>query len=142
MLSPERGSADISGEALFVKPFTSSDPWMNVLLPRPDIGGTLNFAGKTSEAYAGVAWDYNVTDKVFVEGAFGGSVNDGHTGKVIPEGFNAMGCNWSFREFGSLGYRLTPNWSVMATIEHMSNAGFCDENRGLTNAGARIGYAF
>ena len=40
------------------------------------------------------------------------------------------------------GYRLTPNWNVLATVEHMSNAGFCDENRGLTNAGARIGYAF
>jgi hypothetical protein len=30
----------------------------------------------------------------------------------------------------------------MATVEHMSNAGFCDQNRGLTNVGGRIGYAF
>ena len=57
-------------------------------------------------------------------------------------GRNAMGCNWSFRESGSLGYRLTPAWSVMGTVEHMSNAGFCDENRGLTNAGVRVGYTF
>jgi lipid A 3-O-deacylase len=141
-LSPEGGSADLSGEALFVKPFTSSDPLWNALLPRPDIGGTLNFAGKTNEAYAGVAWDYDVTNRVFVEGAFGGSVNDGKTGKHVPTGFNAMGCNESFRESGSLGYRLTQNWSVMGTVEHMSNAGLCDGNRGLTNFGARVGYAF
>lgn len=140
--SPERGSVDLSGEALFVKPFTSPDPLWNALLPRPDVGGTLNFAGKTSEAYAGLAWDYDVTSRVFVEGAFGGSVNDGHVGKIIPRGYNDMGCNESFRESASLGYRLTQNWSVMTTVEHMSNAGFCPENRGLTNVGARIGYAF
>ncbi|WP_081449527.1 acyloxyacyl hydrolase [Rhodomicrobium vannielii] len=30
----------------------------------------------------------------------------------------------------------------MATIDHMSNAGLCDTNRGLTNAGVRLGYKF
>jgi hypothetical protein len=30
----------------------------------------------------------------------------------------------------------------MATVEHMSNAGLCKQNRGLTNYGARIGYRF
>ena len=141
-LSPERGSADLSGEGLFDKPFTSPDPLWNALLPRPDIGFTASFAGKTSEAYAGVAWDYNITDRVFAEAGFGGSVNDGHAGNNVPAGYSAIGCNESFRESGSLGYRLTQNWSVMGTIEHMSNAGLCDRNRGLTNTGARIGYAF
>jgi hypothetical protein len=141
-LSPEAGSVDASGEVLFVKPFTSADPLWNALLPRPDVGGTANFAGKTSEAYAGVAWDYDVTQRVFVEGGFGGSVNDAHTGTVVPPGFNAMGCNASFRESASAGYRLTQNWSLMGTVEHMSNAGLCPPNRGLTNFGARIGYAF
>lgn len=141
-LSPEAGSVDLSGEVLFVKPFTSADPLWNALLPRPDIGGTANFAGKTSEAYAGLAWDYDVMQRVFVEGGFGGSVNDAHTGVNVPPGYNAMGCNELFREFASLGYRLTPNWSVMGTVEHMSNAGLCPPNRGLTNFGARVGYAF
>ena len=27
----------------------------------------------------------------------------------------------------------------MATVDHMSNANLCDENRGLTNVGFRIG---
>ena len=141
-LSPERGSVDISAEALFVIPFTSPDPLWNALLPRPDIGGTLNVAGKTSEAYAGAAWDYDVTSRLFAEGTFGGSVNDAHTGMHVQPGFNAMGCDASFRESASLGYRLTQNWSVMGTVEHMSNAGLCPPNRGLTNVGARVGYAF
>jgi lipid A 3-O-deacylase len=141
-LSPEAGSVDLSGEVLFVKPFTSQDPLWNALLPRPDIGGTANFAGKTSEAYAGLAWDYDVTSRVFVEGGFGGSVNDAPTGTNVPPGYNAMGCDASFRESASAGYRLTQNWSIMATVEHMSNAGLCPPNRGLTNFGARVGYAF
>lgn len=141
-LSPERGSVDLSGEVLFVKPFTSEDPLWNALIPRPDIGGTANFAGKTSEAYAGFAWDYDVTSRVFVEGGLGGSVNDARTGTVVPPGYNAMGCDASFRESASGGFRLTQNWSVMGTVEHMSNAGFCPPNRGLTNFGARVGYTF
>ena len=113
-LSPERGSADVSGEVLFAKPFTSSDPLWNALLPRPDIGCSANIGGKTSAAYAGVAWDYNITQRIFVEAGFGGSINNGHAGMNLPPGYSAMGCNELFRESGTLGYRLTQNWSVMA----------------------------
>jgi hypothetical protein len=47
-----------------------------------------------------------------------------------------------FRESASLGYRITSNVSVMGTVEHISNAGLCDQNRGLTNVGLRLGYRF
>ena len=30
----------------------------------------------------------------------------------------------------------------MATVEHLSNAGLCANNRGLTNVGLRVGYTF
>ena len=46
------------------------------------------------------------------------------------------------RGAASLGYRLTPTWSVMATVEHYSNAGLCAHNRGLTSFGLRMGYTF
>jgi len=140
--SPEKGSADLNGEILFAKPFSEpGSPW-DFLFPRPSIGATLNFAGKTSQAYAGLTWTYDITKSIFVEGSFGGSVNNGKTGSIVPPGHNAMGCNVSFRESGSVGYRFTANWSLMGTIEHMSNAGLCTQNRGLTNYGARIGYTF
>jgi hypothetical protein len=140
--SPEQGSADLSGEILFAKPFTAPGSVWDFLLPRPSIGATINFAGKTSQAFAGATWTYDVTRAIFVEAEFGGSVNNGKTGNIVPPGHNAMGCSVSFREAGSLGYRLNANWSIMATVEHMSNAGLCSQNRGLTNYGARIGYSF
>ncbi|MBW0002854.1 MAG: acyloxyacyl hydrolase [Hyphomicrobiales bacterium] len=140
--SPEQGSADLNGEILFAKPFSLPGSAWDFLLPRPSIGATINFAGKTSQAYAGLTWTYDITKAIFVEGSFGGSVNNGKTGNFVPPGHSALGCNVSFRESGSVGYRFTENWSLMATIEHMSNAGLCSQNRGLTNYGARIGYTF
>jgi lipid A 3-O-deacylase len=141
-LSPEKGSVDVNGEILFAKPFSMPGSNWDFLLPRPSIGATVNFAGKTSQAYAGLTWTYDITKSIFVEGSFGGSVNNGKTGSVVPPGHSAMGCSVSFRESASLGYRFNANWSLMGTIEHMSNSGFCTQNRGLTNYGARIGYTF
>jgi len=140
--SPERGSADLNGEVLFAKPATSANPILNALIPRPHVGATVDFAGKTSQAYAGATWTYDITNRIFAEATFGGSVNNGKTGNVVPPGFNKLGCNASFRESASLGYRFTEHWSVMGTVEHSSNAGLCAQNRGLTNVGRRIGYTF
>jgi hypothetical protein len=140
--SPEKGSADLAGEILFAKPFTAPNSAWDFLLPRPSFGATINFAGKTSQAFLGATWTYDVTNAIFVEAEFGGSVNNGKTGDVVPPGRNAMGCNVSFREAASLGYRFTANWNITATVEHMSNAGLCSQNRGLTNYGARLGYTF
>jgi hypothetical protein len=141
-VSPEGGSADLNAEVLFAKPATSPDPVWNALIPRPSVGTTINSGGKTSTAYAGVNWTYDITKQVFADASFGGSVNDGYTGNVVPNGFNKLGCHLLFRESASLGYRLTEHWSIMGTVEHNSNAGLCAQNRGLTNFGARLGYTF
>jgi hypothetical protein len=39
-----------------------------------------------------------------------------------------------------IGVDVTESISIMATVDHMSNADLCDENQGLTNAGVRVGY--
>lgn len=140
--SPEKGPTDLNAEVLFPKFATSPDWLWNVLIPRPHVGTTVNFVGKTSNVYAGVTWDVDLYRGVFLEGSFGGAVNDGKTGRDVPEGFNKMGCNDSFHENFSVGYHLTETVSVLATIEHFSNAGLCVENRGLTNYGGRLGFAF
>ncbi len=139
--SPEQGSVDINGEFLVRLPIqqTTVPDW---LIPRPHIGFTANTAGKTSHAYVGVSWTYDITQKIFVEASFGGAVHNGYTGNVPKRGENSLGCSPLFRESGSLGYRLTEHWSVMATVEHLSNAGICKQNRGLTNVGGRVGYSF
>lgn len=140
----EDGSANLTGEILFAKPFTASDLFTSYFIPRPHIGGSLNFDGRTSFAYAGLSWTIDITPNVFVEGSFGGAVHDGKAKKSFNpfDTHQSLGCSPLFRESGSVGVRLSTNWSVMATIEHLSNTGSCSDNRGLTNIGARVGYSF
>lgn len=142
--SAEKGSGNVNGEVLFGRPLTLADRFWNTFVPRPTAGFSLNTTGRTSYAYAGVTWTFDVTDRIFADGFFGGAVHNGATGPkgFIPPRFNALGCSPLFREAGALGYRLTSNLSVIGTIEHMSNAGLCVENRGLTNVGLKIGYSF
>jgi Lipid A 3-O-deacylase (PagL) len=108
------------------------------LTPRPHIGTTVAF-GKTDEFYWGVTWDAKVLDRTFFEASFGGAAHDGPLHSLNEASY---GCTLNFRESASLGFALTPEWRLMATVDHMSNAGLCDTNRGLTNAGVRLGYKF
>lgn len=140
--SPEGGSTDINIDFFFPKLGHTSDYWLNMLIPRPHVGATGSFVGKTSVIFAGLAWDFDIYDGLFIEGTFDGAASDGHTGANVPPGFNAVGCNATFHESGSLGYHVTHHWSVLATIEHSSNANLCAQNRGLTNVGGRIAYSF
>ena len=90
----------------------------------------------------GFSWTFDITQQFFVEATFGGAVHNGDTDLFARPDHNALGCSPLFRESASAGFRITENWSVMGTVEHLSNAGLCDQNRGLTNFGAKIGYRF
>jgi hypothetical protein len=136
-------SANLTGEILFAKPFTASDLFTSYFIPRPHVGGSLNFDGQTSFAYAGLTWSVDITPSLFVEGSLGGAFHDGDTKtRGLPRNVESLGCTPLFREAGAVGVRLSANWSVIATLEHLTNAGACSENRGLTNVGARVGYTF
>jgi hypothetical protein len=136
------GSANLTGEILFAKPFTASDLFTSYFIPRPHVGGSLNFDGGTSFAYAGLSWTVDVTPGLFVEGSLGGAVHNGKDHPITAvDRHQALGCSPLFRESGSVGVRLSANWSLIATVEHLSN-GSCSDNRGLTNVGARVGYSF
>ncbi len=137
------GSANLTGEILLAKPFTASDLFTSYFIPRPHFGGSLNFDDRTSFAYTGLTWTFDVTPSLFVEGSIGGAFHNGRNELDDPfSDRQALGCSPLFRESGSVGVRLSANWSVMATVEHLSNAGSCSDNRGLTNVGARVGYSF
>lgn len=140
---------NINGEILFAKPLVSADAFWQAFVPRPTVGGSYNTGGRTSYAYIGGTWTVDLfpetlNRRVFLEGFFGGAAHNGYTGPKggTPYGFNTLGCSPLFREAAALGFRITDHWSVMATVEHMSNAGLCADNRGLTNFGGKLGYTF
>jgi lipid A 3-O-deacylase len=140
---------NVNGEILFAKPVVSADPFWQAFVPRPTVGGSYNTGGRTSYAYIGATWTVDLfpetfNRRLFLDGFFGAAAHDGYTGPKAgtPYGFNTLGCSPLFREAAALGFRITEHWSIMATVEHMSNAGLCANNRGLTNYGGKIGYTF
>jgi lipid A 3-O-deacylase len=138
---PEKGSYNFTGEVLTSK-FWRTNDWTDVFIPRLHAGGSVNFRGDTSFAYAGFTWTFDITPKFFVEGSFGGAVHNGDTSVTGRPDHNALGCSPLFRESASVGLRFDERWSLIGTVEHMSNAGLCSQNRGLTNIGVRLGYSF
>ena len=139
---PENGSGNITGEVVFARAFQAPDPGLNLLIPRVHLGGSANLGGRTSFAYAGFTWALEI-GKAFLEGTLGGAAHNGDVGRTdLSPHAAALGCPAVFRESATAGFRFTQHWSAMVTLEHLSNAGLCRQNRGLTNVGLRIGYTF
>ena len=132
---------DINVELLFDTP--SVTEWVTLGELRPHVGAVLNTSGLESMVYAGVSWTVPLFDSpVFVEAAFGGAVHTGDNIGPTPMPARSLGCSVLFHEAASIGVQLTENASIMATIEHASNANLCVDNRGLTNMGVRLGWRF
>lgn len=106
-----------------------------VLSPRLHLGTTIAPDG-ISEVYAGFTWEHHLATRVFLEASLGGAVHDGPNG----DNSDSYGCPMLFRESASLGFDITHRVRLLATVDHVSNAGLCSENQGLTNAGVRLGY--
>lgn len=140
MLNAERVH-DINVELLFDAP--SLTEWVTLGELRPHIGATLSLGGLENMVYAGASWTVPLFDSpVFVEVAFGGAVHTGNNIGPTPMPARSLGCSLLFHEAASIGVQLTENASIMATIEHASNANLCLDNRGLTNMGIRLGWKF
>jgi len=133
----DEDGGDINGEILLHRlGARSADPLDILLTPRPHIGASINTSGDTSVAYAGLTWDFWFTNNLFIEASFGGAVHDGPT----DDSSSSFGCTANFREAAAIGLALSDHWRILATVSHMSNAGLCDQNQGLTSAGVQVGY--
>jgi lipid A 3-O-deacylase len=151
--SVEEGTVDINGE--LVSPRLSfgavTGPWA-FLVPRLHVGASWNLSDRTSFAYTGLLWTIPVWDRFFVEGFVGPAVHNGSL-TVTPQ-LAGLGCDVLFHAGASVGYRLTDQWSVIGTFEHLSNGKTLfgincgtnvapvGSNQGLNNYGVRVGYAF
>ena len=139
----EKG-VDINTELLFASP----EIFRYILRPRPMLGLELNSSGYTSQAYAGLAWQWtlfkevaNPGDGIFFGYSFGGSFNDGkHFSPKTDR--KSLGSNLLFRESFELGYQANKMYSVSTYFDHVSNGGLHKYNQSLNNMGVRVGVKF
>ena len=140
----EISGLDLSGEVLSSKVWTATtgNIFLDAFLsPRLHAGVMASTNNHNSYAFAGLTWRIEPIDKLFLEGEFGGAVNNAPT--HWEDKRTDLGCHVTFRESAGIGYQFTPNWSIIATGEHISHADLCPgTNPGQTNYGVRIGYKF
>ena len=120
--------------------FTSPEIFKYILSPRPHLGGSINTEGDTSQGYFGLSWTADIYEHFFLEFSFGGSVHDGNLEETPKR--NGLGCRLLFRESISAGVIFDGHHNLSLMYDHISNAGFCDDNDGLDTLGIRYGYRF
>ena len=114
-----------------------------ILSPRPHLGVSINTAGDTSFLYLGLTWTWNITDALFLDLSFGGTIHDGWlTSHELDPDRRLMGSRLLFRESLELGYRFLDHHSLSLMLDHVSNAGLVDKNQGNDDVGLRYGYRF
>jgi hypothetical protein len=139
----EEGSVDGNLEFLTPRPNVWTETRFSKLLPRLQVGGTLNTAGKTSLVYAGAAWTFDFGGSPwFFEPNLGAAVHNGEVNAQPEDHRLSLGCSPLIHTGASGGYRISQRWAVMATWEHASNGGLCSRNDGLNNVGARLSFSF
>jgi lipid A 3-O-deacylase len=133
----ERG-VDFNIEALFTSPaFLTS-----LGAPRPHVGASINGSGDTSQAYAGLTWEWKPFEApVWGAFSFGGAIHDGER-ENVREDRKALGSRVLFRLAAEVGYDVSDSVRVSLLWDHISNAGLAEENEGLNNVGVRLGYRF
>ncbi|HEX3882641.1 MAG TPA: acyloxyacyl hydrolase, partial [Stellaceae bacterium] len=126
---------DVNPEMILSSPVTDNliadaPAWLRwALQPRPTIGGAINTARDTDQAYIGATWSWmlvsnvvNPNDGIFLGYFLGPSFNDGKSGPA-PSDRQALGSHVLFREASELGYQINPTWAVSVMIDHISNGG-------------------
>ncbi|MEW5726986.1 MAG: acyloxyacyl hydrolase [Pseudomonadota bacterium] len=129
--------ADGNVEVLFDSPSVLAPLWA----PRPHLGVSVNSAGNTSQAYAGLTWTWDVTRRLFLAFSLGGAVHDGETETDRQDRIN-LGSRVLFRESLSIGFWITENQNLSLMLSHISNANLAEHNEGMDNFGIRWGYRF
>ncbi len=117
--------------------------------PQLVVGGALNSAGQTDQAYLGIVGQWTLArslfsrrDAFYFEATIGGGWNDGKidvTGTPLESSWKSHGSHYLIRSGAYLGYRFDPRWSVAFGINHISNAGLAHRNEGMNDVGLLLG---
>ena len=115
--------------------------------PRPHIGATINMGDDTSQAYAGVTWNYKLPKRMFFNFSWGLAYHNGdkkHSASNVVTNKKELGSSVLFREAVEIGWNFYNKDSISLRLDHISNANLWgeDTNEGLDTFGVFYGYRF
>jgi hypothetical protein len=139
-----RSSMSINGEIVTLKlPLRWGASW---LLPQLQAGNVPNLNKISSSLYGGLMWSVPLASRIFAEAFVGARApNDATT---ATPALAALSCQPNVQAGGNLGYRMSDQWNLMLTYNHLSNSrnlGMgCGDRAptGLSSYGARVGFSF
>ncbi len=138
LASRDESGVDFNVEVLFESPSALAA----LGAPRPHLGASINGSGDTSQAYAGLTWEWKpFAAPVWGALSLGGAVHDGEL-HAVREDRKALGSRVLFRLAAEVGYDVTESVRVSLLWDHISNAELAEENEGLNNVGVRLGHRF
>ncbi len=132
----ETAKPDVNGEVIFSPSLAMFGGTL-----RPALGGTWNFNGGTSKAYADARWEYQTALGVFFGLGIGAAVHNGYRDPVSLD-HKALGSRVLFHIPAEVGYRFTGGQTVSVYFEHISNGYTRRSNEGLDSLGVRYGMTF
>jgi len=148
----EPDEAGINAEILFTKfDFDYRDnPAEGIihqlLTPRLHVGGLLNLTSSgVNSFYSGFTWKLILTERFFLEPAFGGVIHDGRLNRPAAGARtrSEFGSRVLFRESIALGVNISENMSLILQAAHMSHAALAgDDNAGQTDFNLKVGIKF
>ena len=116
------------------------DPnWAWFFSPRPLIGASISLEGKTSQAYAGLAWDLPISGPYFVELSAGGLVHDQTLNQTYSDRPSPLTTRFLFRESIAIGYDINANWRILVFADHGSDGNLGYRNEGVNRFGLLLG---
>ena len=103
--------------------------------------------GDTSQAYAGVTWDYKLPKRMFFNFSWGLAYHTGdkiHSGSNVQTDKKELGSSILFREAAEIGWNFYGKDSISLRFDHISNAHLWGEgtNEGLDTFGIVYSYRF
>ena len=115
--------------------------------PKPHIGATTNMGGDTSQAYAGLTWNYKLPKKMFFNFSWGLAYHNGdkkHSANNVVVNKKELGSSVLFREAAEIGWNFYGKDSISLRLDHISNGNLWgeDTNEGLDTFGIFYGYRF
>ena len=117
--STERNTVDINGSIVTPRLKLGVSGYAAYFLPRFQLGGAANLAGRTSFGYADVLFTLPITKWLFFEPFLGGAIHDGNLAPTPT--LVGLGCPLLFHAGASVGVPITEHWRVLGTFEHLSN---------------------
>jgi len=133
-VAPERKALDINGGIVWN--LDVAEAFGGTV--RPYTSGTLNFNGETSKAAAGLVWQREFSNGMFLDIGLGAAVHNGPL--VGPKGDKKFGSPVLFHIPVEVGVRVNDKVKIGVYYEHMSNANLSVRNSGQDGVGVRLTY--